>query len=338
MEQKTALAHSPLEGINYHFDDYVKRKKEHLSAHMGGNGLPDYAYSMDYEYRKKLDSIPGLYKNLRRLLIPAIQQQYQTFNMNGVKASPTQFSEIYQMGCDCARILGIGVPTILVVPSFPGGGEFNACSVCVDDQEPLIMVTGLMVQRMTPGELKTIIGHECGHTHNNHAIYQQAAEIIANVGIRGLISVPILSQIAGLLSTGTQALLNMWSRAAETTADRASMICSDSLEDAYSAQKKLIYGGANLSNNVDINLDIVELKKQLDVVNSSPYRYQELMYNHPISVRRVFAEMEFAKCETLYAWRPDLKTPGIRPQSKAMTDEACKKIIGVMKSKEGRLS
>lgn len=335
MDNQIILANTPLEGVNYSFAEYVRKKKTQLSSHMSGNGLPDYAYCMDYEYRKKLGAVPGLYKNLRRLLIPQIQQAYQTYNMNGVKASPTQFSEIYQMGCDCARILGIGVPNIIVVGKIDDD-EFNACSFCVDDQEPLILVTGLMVQRMTPGELKAIIGHECGHTHNSHGIYQTAANIIANIGVSGLISLPVVSQVASLLSAGTTALLNMWSRAAETTADRAAMICCDSLEDAYNANKKLIYGGANLSGTVDINLDIDELQKQMEMVNDSPYRFNELVYNHPISVRRVFADMEFAKCETLYSWRPDLKKPGIKLQSKTAIDEACKKIIGVMKTKEGR--
>ena len=335
MDNQIMLANTPLEGVNYSFAEYVRRKKAQLSSHMSGNGLPDYAYCMDYEYRKKLDAVPGLYKNLRRLLIPQIQQAYQTYNMNGVKASPTQFSEIYQMGCDCARILGIGIPNIIVVGDLDGD-DFNACSYCVDDQEPLILITGLMVQRMTPGELKAIIGHECGHTHNNHFIYEYAAQQLLNHGVSGLIGIPGFSQMAELLSSGVQILLHMWSRAAEVTADRAAMICCDSLEDAYNADKKLIYGGTNLSGTVDINLDIDELKKQMDMVNDSPYRFNELLYNHPISVRRVFADMEFAKCETLYSWRPDLKKPGIKLQSKIATDEVCKKIIGVMKAKEDR--
>lgn len=333
MTGKELLANTPLEGINPSFSDYVKKKRAMLSTHMSGNGLPDYAYCMDYEYRKKLDSIPGLYKNLHRLLVPEIQRAYQYYNMNGVKVSPSQFGEIYQMGCDCAKILGIGIPNIVIADE---GGIMNAFSFCVDDQEPMIVVTGLMVQRMTPGELKAVIGHECGHSHNNHVIYSYAAERLLSEGINGLIKIPGVSQIVGLLSTGAQILLQMWSRAAETTADRAAMICCDSLEDAYSVDKKLMYGGANLTGTVDINLDLEELKKQLDQINDSPYRYQELMKSHPIAVRRIFAEMEFAKCETLYSWRPDLKQPGVKLQSKQATDEVCKKIVGILKDKESR--
>ena len=75
----------------------------------------------------------------------------------------------------------------------------------------------------------------------------------------------------------------------------------------------------------------------MDIANDSPYRvYEALEMNHPMAARRIFAEMEFAKCETLYSWGPDLKQPGLKLQTKAKTDEVCKKIIGVMKSKEGR--
>lgn len=329
------ITNTPLEGINCSFADYVAKKKKMLSSHMSGNGLPDYAYCMDYEYRKKLDSIPGLYKNVKRLLTPVIQQNFQNHNMHGVLASPSQFGEIYQMGCDCAKILGIGIPNIMVVPDIDGD-DFNACAYAVDDQEPLIVVTGLMIQRMTPGELKCVIGHECGHIHNNHIIYDYLASLIANVGINGLIRIPGISQIIGLLSTGTVALLQMWSRAAEVTADRAALLCCNAVEDAYASDKKLIYGGANIADTVNIDLNIEELRKQLDITNDSPYRVNELFISHPIGIRRIFSEMEFAKCETLYSWRPDLKKPGLNLQSKAVTDEACKKIIGVLKTKEGR--
>lgn len=335
MARKELLASTPLEGINTSFADYVKTKKAMLSTHMSGNGLPDYAYAMDYEYKKKLDAVPGLFKTLKRWIIPAIQREYQNYLKKGVKVSPNQFGEIYQMTCDCAKILGIGIPNVFVVSNL-GGDEFNACSYAIDDQEPLIIITGLMIQRMTPGELKAVIGHECGHTQNNHTIYQYTAGVLASKGLSELIRIPGLNQIAGILSTGTVALLNMWSRASETTADRAAMICCDSLEDAYNVDKKLMYGGANLTGKVDINLDLEELKKQLDHINDSPYRYQEWIADHPISIRRIFAEMEFAKCETLYSWRPDLKQPGVKLQSKQATDEACKKIVGILKNKESR--
>lgn len=330
------LLNTPLEEINCSFTDYVNRKKRMLSSHMSGNGLPDYAYCMDYEYRKKLDSIPGLFKNLRRLLIPEIQKQYQLYNMQGLKVSPSQYSEIYQMGCDCAKILGIGIPTIVILPA----EEINAFSVCVDDQEPLICIYSLMLKRFTPGEIKAVIAHECGHAHNNHVIYSLAAELLISAGINGFgMMIPgVINQLAGFLSTGVKALLSMWSRAAEVTADRAAMLCCDSLDDVYNVEKKLLtHGQIDIGDNTNTQIDLDELKKQMDIADDSPYRvYEALNFDHPMSIRRIFAEMEFAKCETLYSWRPDLRQPGLKLNSREATDEACKKIIGVLQTKESR--
>ncbi len=338
MEGTKPETRSPIEGMNCSFADYAAKRKAMLTAHMSGNGLPDYAYSMDYEYRKKLDAVPGLFKTLKRTLSPAIQESYHEYLRKGVKASPAQFGEIYRMGCDCAKALGIGIPTIVVCGKIRVGNtydEMNAVSYCVDDQEPLIVVTSLMVERMTPGELKAVIGHECGHTHNNHGIYQTAASILANLGVGGLAIMPGYRTLARIASMGVDMLLQMWGRAAEVTADRAAMVCA-SPEDAYGAEKKLLYGGAHIGGTVDTDLNVEELRKQLDAMNGSFYRLGELSANHPAGARRLFAEMAFSECETLYSWRPDLKKPGRTLRSKSETDEICRNILSVMKGKERR--
>lgn len=341
MTQTTNLAYSPLSDINCSFAEYVARRKAKLSAHMDGHGLPDYAYVQDYEYRKKIDAIPGLYKNARRLLAPRMQQEYQHYNLNGVAAGPTQFNQIYEMGVDCARVLGIGIPKILIIPGIPDPStgtldEFNACAYAFEDQEPLILVTSLMAQRMTPGELKCIIGHECGHIHNGHVVYMYLATLLLSIGLNGVLSLPGLRQLAGLLSSSTTLLMSMWQRAAEVSADRAAMLCCESLEDAYGATKKMMYSGAHLENQVDVSMDLDSLRKQLEMAESTPNRFLELYRSHPIPLRRLFAQMEFAKCETLYSWRPDLKKPGLQMRSREGVDKTCESIIGIVKKTGGK--
>ena len=43
------------------FRAYTARRKAVEERRMSGNGLPDYAFSSDYEYRKRLDAIPHFY-------------------------------------------------------------------------------------------------------------------------------------------------------------------------------------------------------------------------------------------------------------------------------------
>ena len=55
----------------------------------------------------------------------------------------------------------------------------------------------------------------------------------------------------------------------------------------------------------------------------------ELNYTHPLTIKRILADLEFAECETLYSWRPDLKKPGQLMRTQEQTDERCKKFIDV---------
>lgn len=335
MNDSIALQGTPFADIDYRFSDYLTKKKRELSKKMDGNGLPNYAYSMDYVCRKKLDSIPGLFQLAKTYYATVAPRALRQYNMSGVLASPSQFTEIYEMARDCARILGIGIPNVLIVPSMDGD-DFNACAYAVDDEEPVVIVTGLMAQRMTSGELKAIIGHECGHIQNHHGIYQALADAVAGLGMSGLLALPGIRQIAGILTEGAVLALYAFSRACEVTADRAAVLCSDNVEDAFDASKKLMYNGAQLSDKVDVNLDINTLREQLELVKSNPVRFSELYASHPLPVKRVFAQMEFAKCETLYQWRPDLKQPGQKTYTKKETDESVKKYVEVVKGKGGK--
>ena len=98
---------SPLIDLDYHFASYLKKRKANLAKHMQGNGLPDYAYKMDYEYRKKLDSIPGVYDTAKKICSSMVAQELQRSNLNDLAVGPNQFPEIYKIACDCAKKLGI---------------------------------------------------------------------------------------------------------------------------------------------------------------------------------------------------------------------------------------
>ena len=333
MREVITLNDSPFADIDYRFTDYLAKKKSELQRKMDGNGLPNYAYSMDYEYRKKLDSIPGLFKLARAVNSTIAPQNLMAYNMQGVMASPTQFKEIYEMAARSAKILGIGIPNVLVVPAFDSGGDFNACAYALDDQEPVILVTGLMVQRMTPEELNAVIAHECGHIHNYHSVYSILLSELTVRGMIGLLSLPGVRQFTHALTQGAKFALNAFSRAAEVTADRAAVICSDNPEDAFNANKKLMYKGAELGDKVDINLDLNTLREQFDLMKSNPMRYNELYYNHPATVKRIFAQMEFAQSEMYYEWRPDLKKPSKHLLTRKETDDRVKSYIEIAKGK-----
>lgn len=322
---------SPLIDLDYRFESYLKKRKAQLSKRMQGNGLPDYAYKMDYEYRKMLDAVPGLYDTAKKICSTIVAQELQRANLQYIAVGPKQFPEVYNLACDCAKTLGIGVPNIYIShvhdASEGAVSVLNAFTYAYDDVEPFIVITDFALERLSLAELKAIIGHECGHIHNNHGIYDQLTIALANAGLNGVgMFNRILTQV---LTTGAQMTLNMWSRAAEVSADRAAMICCDRVEDAYSATQKLLYGGAKVDDKITTELDLESLKQQLSVNYDTVIRFSELYYSHPLTIKRIMAQAEFSECETFYQWRPDLKKPGQTARTREETDLRCKKFIDV---------
>ncbi len=321
-ERNEREAVSPLQGLDPDFRKYVKQRKAMEKRHMSGNGLPDYAFALDFEYRKKLDVMPGFYQTAKKICATYASRTLQEINMNGLVVGPDQFPEVYQMGCDCARILGIGIPNIYIV----NDQSLNAYTIATDDVEPLIVVHSGLFERFTPGELRCVIGHECGHIHNQHSVYTMLSNILVMVGTAasGFLS----AQLMKLLTMGSQVALNAWSRAAEVTCDRAGLICCENIEDAYRVNAKLLYGAAWGEHTVNLEA----LRKQLEMQMGNWTKFNELLYDHPTSVRRIVAEMEFAECEVFYRWRPELKKAGQVMRSKEETDERCRRFVDVTKN------
>ena len=323
--------YSPLLGLDYRFETYLNRRKAQLSGHMLGNGVPDYAYKMDGEYRKKLDSIPKVYDTAKKICTTIVSREMQTANLSYLAVGPEQFPEIYKIACDCAKKLGIAIPNIYIRQE----SVLNACAYASDDVEPFIVITEFALERLSLGELQALIGHECGHVQNYHSTYSVLTQLLTTIGVQSTSMVNRL--LTAILSTGVQLTLKMWSRAAEVTADRAAMICCDNIEDAYNLNKKLLYGGVKVEDKITTELDIESLQKQLNVSYDSTVRYLELNATHPATIKRILAEMEFAECEIFYQWRPDLKKHNRIIRTREETDSRCKKFIDVTSKDAGMI-
>jgi hypothetical protein len=136
--------------------------------------------------------------------------------------------------------------------------------------------------------------------------------------------------IQKMITQGALWTLKAWDRAAEVTADRAGMICADSLEDCISVEMKLMYGAAFGEHQVDLD----SLKEQLEMQMSNAVKFLEINFDHPTSVRRIMAEEEFAKCKVYYDWRPDLMKPNSVMHSREECDERCRTYIALTENAE----
>ena len=315
MNSILAKPRSPLERIDLSFAHYVAERKREEGAHMSA-GIPDYSFDLDYELRSKLGRIPHFEALCRKINATIETRMQQILNQGAIAVGPTQYADIYNMGLDCARRLGIGIPNIYISTS----SEMNAFTYASDSTSPVIVLYTGIIDRMTPGELKCVIAHECGHIHNRHLVYQRVIQKLLNSG-KGALGV--------VLSVANIAIMQFWTRAAEVTADRAALICADDPQDAVNVQAKLLSGGT-INEKFQQEFDINALREQMEMTFSNPTRVYEVLRDHPSPVRRIFATEEFEKCDIYYRWRPEMLKPGFVPVGKAEIDERCKKLVNIV--------
>ncbi|MCM1542881.1 MAG: M48 family metallopeptidase [Blautia sp.] len=315
--------YSPLNSIDCSFENYLTRRKMMDAHRMDGNGIPNYAFALDYECRKKLDSIPHFYNMAKTITGTYVSRETHEYTRTSLAVGPTQFPEIYRIACDCAKTLGIGIPNVFI----KNNPTMNAFTCAVDDVEPMVVIYSGLVERMAAGELKYVIGHECGHIQNYHSAYQYLSQLVLNVGLSAASGVSW--GLANLMTAGSRVALAAWSRASEVTADRAGMLCADRPEDCYSALTKLMYGGVI---GTEHEIDYEAIRTQLDHTVSSVAKYNEILDDHPAVARRIAALQEFSECGAYYEWRPDQKNPGQLMRTKEETDERCKRYIDLTKN------
>ncbi len=318
----SSVYNNPLSHIRVNFGEYIEKMKQQDNEHRI-NGVPDYSFAIDLKLREQLRKLPFFYKLSKKMAEHSEARERQLKLASAVQAGPGQFSDIYDMTIDCAKRLRIGPPNVFIIHN----QEMNAYTYASDTSTPTIVIHSGIIERLTPGELKCVIGHECGHVHNEHIVYNSICLWIEN-----LLSTN-KSFLFEMLSMTNILLFYEWSRAAEITCDRAALICSDNLDDAVNVNKKLAFG-TFLNKEVDVSTE--DLRRQFESLSVSASVVTELYNTHPSSIRRVLASEEFIKCDLLYEWRPELKNPEMTLQSKEETDKKCEKYTAVIKEARKR--
>lgn len=310
---------SPLLSIDTSFAHYLERRRREEQAHLD-NGVPDYAFALDYQLRQRLGQIPQFYNLCKKVSATIETRNIQLYNQKAISVTPNQYPEIYSMGVDCARRLGIGVPNIFIYSDT----QMNAFTYASDDVSPMIVLHTGIIDRMNPNELKCVIAHECGHIHNQHLIYKNVIRQIlsSNTGLFGVI-----------LSVANIALMQFWTRACEITADRASLICGNDIKDSINVQAKLL-SGATFNQAFQHEFDIDALREQLNTTIKNTAKIYEILSDHPSAIRRIFCIKEFEECEIFYKWRTELRKPDSVVRSKSETDYRCQQLINIMSNND----
>ncbi len=249
------------------------------SAEQPGSDAGDhhaYAYVSDRQTRDAFKKALPV-----ELVVAAGVRMFKSFGKaellgRSVKVGPNQFPRLYALARRSAATLGIGTPTVYIAHN----PHMNAATYGTND-DAFVMINSALVDHMSDEELLSVIGHECGHIHNNHVVYLTAMHYLSNVaGI--FVRNAALPAMLGLRA---------WSRRAEITCDRAAALCAGDVNVALRALTKLALGSRKLYDelNVDAFLDQHEEGK------GSVGRFTEVFSTHPWLPKRVLALKAFSE-------------------------------------------
>jgi Zn-dependent protease with chaperone function len=268
---------SQLPKIDLSFSRYVAARKGAASARSREGAA--YAYAGDLKVRQTLGKIRPV-----TLAVEAAVRFWQTVEKSrmlgtAVKVTDKQFPSLFKLAGRCAETLQIPVPTLYVSPDI---GALNAHTFGTTD-DAYIVLNAALIDHLSEPELLDVIGHECGHIQNDHAVY--------------LTTLYFLNRTGGtLLRWGAKPAvlaLKAWARRAEITCDRTGLLCTRNLDVSISCLVKLALGSKKLYS--EINLE--EYLRQMDE-SRGPGRLDELSRSHPYLPKRVAALRVFA--ETTY--------------------------------------
>lgn len=259
------------------FNAFVARRK---AERAGGasQGEHDYSYVLDRQTRATFESA----KPIELAVASTVRMYKQVWRGqllgSAVRVSERQFPRIQKIAAGCAETLGITTPQIYIV----NNPTLNAATYGTDD-ESFIMVHSALVDHYTDEELRTVIGHECGHIHNCHVVYLTTLhylKLVASAFIPWVVYPALIP-------------LNAWSRRAEITCDRAGMLCSKNDQTSMRALTKLVLGSRKLYDEFNLEAFLEQHEEGRDGIG----RYMEALASHPYLPKRVLAMRVFAESE-----------------------------------------
>jgi Zn-dependent protease with chaperone function len=197
-----------------------------------------------------------------------------------VKVTDQQYPRVYEAAKAAGAALRVRVPVIFAAPE-----ESIDVKVLGTDDAPHLIVNLGLAEKLEDGELRAAIAHELAHIQNGHILYATALHYLQHSAaffIRWVVQPAIMT-------------LQAWSRRAEVTCDRASLLVVRDLDLALAALVRLELG---LDKGTAFSAE--EYLKSLPETKKGIGRYAELFRSHPYVPKRVQALRLFAE-SALYA-------------------------------------
>jgi Zn-dependent protease with chaperone function len=197
-----------------------------------------------------------------------------------VKVTDQQYPRVYEAAKAAGAALRVRVPPVFAAPS-----PSIKVKVLGTEDAPHLIVNLDLAEKLDDTELIAAIAHELAHVQNGHILYATALHYLTNQAVffvRWVIQPAIMT-------------LQAWSRRAEVTCDRASLLAVKDLDKTLASMVKLELG---LEKGSAFNA--AEYLKSVPDIKKGVGRFAEMFRSHPYVPKRVQALRLFAD-SALYA-------------------------------------
>jgi Zn-dependent protease with chaperone function len=259
------------------FDGFVARRKAERAGGAAA-GENDYSFVLDRQSRATVESA----RPIQLAVASTVRMWKQVWRGqllgSAVRVSDRQFPRIQALTRECAQQLGIETPQVYIV----NDPRLNAGTYGTDE-ESFIIVHSALVDHYSDEELRTVLGHECGHIHNSHVVYLTTLHYLKMIAAAFIPWIVYPATIP----------LNELSRRAEITCDRAGMLCAKNEQVAARALTKLVLGSRKLYDEFNLDAFLEQYEEGKDSIG----RYMEALATHPYLPKRVLAMRIFGQSE-----------------------------------------
>jgi Zn-dependent protease with chaperone function len=221
-----------------------------------------------------------------------------------VKVTDQQYPRVYEAAKAAGAALRVRVPVIFAAPT-----SSIKVKVLGTEDAPHLIVNLDLAEKLDDTELVSAIAHELGHVQNGHILFTTALHYLSNSAaffVRWIIQPAIMT-------------LQAWSRRAEVTCDRASLLAVRDLDKTLAAMVRLELG---LDKGSAFNAE--EYLRAMPDVKKGLGRFAEMFRSHPYVPKRVQALRLFAS-SALYA-----QITGQDPTGKANMNDVDKQVTDLI--------
>lgn len=266
-------------GVDFDFARWIaaRRGAQEQSAREGAA----YAFAGERKFRRNL--------NLARPVTMALEATTRLWRDvartellgTAIKVSDQQYPRVFEAAKAAGAALRVRPPVIFASPS-----SSIKCKVLGTDDAPHLIVSLELAEKLDDTELIAVIAHELAHIQNGQILYATALHYLNNSAaffVRWIIQPAIMT-------------LQAWSRRAEITCDRASLLAVRDLDKTLQALVRVELG---LEKGSAFNAEEY-LRALPDVKKGGIGRLAEAFRSHPYVPKRVQALRLFAE-SALYA-------------------------------------